>query len=254
MPVLEVKNLSFGYNGAGVLKNVSFSLDKGDFTGILGHNGSGKSTLLKIISGILTSDSGAILLNGKPVLSYSRQETARLIGHVPSEIFVPYEFTVFETVLMGRSPYLNWWQGYGRRDFIKTHEVLERAGISHLKNRHLNSLSSGEKQLVFIAQALAQEPEILILDEPTSHLDINHKIEIFALLSGLIKEKGISVIVVTHDLNLAAGYCNKILLLRNGETIYFGNTREGLETEKISRSYGVKNTEALKRIMKGLTA
>ncbi|MFH1619673.1 MAG: ABC transporter ATP-binding protein [bacterium] len=239
MPLIEVQNLSFTYNGHDVLRQVSFSLEKSRFLGILGPNGSGKSTLLKNISGILPPRSGRVLLKNRPISDYTVKERARTASFLPSETFIPYDFTVLDIVMMGRSPLIKWWQDYAQADKKASLEALELAGVGGLERRSINSLSSGERQRVFLAQALAQEPEILLLDEPTSHLDISHQVDIFALLAKLTAEKGLAVIAVSHDITLTSQYCEKILLLKEGAVSAFGTPAETITAANIKKVYGV---------------
>lgn len=237
MNILEVRKLSFSYNGSEVLRDISFSARESEFIGILGPNGSGKSTLLRNISGVDTPLSGEILLNGKRIHEYGKREIAKTMAMLPPETFLPYDFTVMNIVLMGRSPHLDWWQDYQETDREAAAHALELVGVSDLAGRSINSLSSGERQRVFLAQAIAQQPRILLLDEPTSHLDINHQMETFELLLKFTSEKKLTVIVVSHDLNLACQYCEKIILMKDGRVLACGSPGDTITGENISRAY-----------------
>jgi len=240
MKILEVENVVFSYNDAEILKGVSFSLEKGSLLSMLGANGSGKTTLLKIICGVLPFSEGRIKIVGKCLSEISRIELAKMRAFVPSEVHIPYNFSVLDIVLMGRSPHLKWWQAYGRKDREFVLDILESLKLSHLALRSINSLSSGEKQMALIAQALAQEPEILVLDEPTSHLDIKYKIEIFRLLDRMRKTNSLSIIMATHDISLALKYSSSSLFLAKGSNMYFGNMKEALATGIIERAYNLE--------------
>ncbi|MBU2530677.1 MAG: ABC transporter ATP-binding protein, partial [Elusimicrobia bacterium] len=182
MQIISAENIDFAYNGEKALDDINFKINESDFLTILGPNGSGKSTLLKILARINELQSGSLIVNGHYIENYESSQYAKFFSYVPCDIYTPYDFSVLEIVIMGRAPYLKWWEDYAKTDKAWACEILENMRISHLAERNINSLSSGEKQLVFIAQALVQNPRILVLDEPTSHLDIKYKMEIFGLL------------------------------------------------------------------------
>lgn len=238
--VIKSEKVSFGYNGKNVLEDISISVEKSDFLGIAGPNGSGKTTFLKVISGILSPCTGNVFIDGKRLKEYSKLDIAKNISYVPSEIFVPFNFTVMEIVLMGRSPHLKWYEDYSKKDIEIVEWTLNKMGISHLGDRFINSLSSGEKQLVFIAQSIAQQTKILILDEPTSHLDINYKIEIFDLLSKIRTENDLTLLVVSHDLSLLKKYCNKILMFKEGKVFLTGHPHSVFTEQNIRNAYNIK--------------
>ncbi|MDD5491161.1 MAG: ABC transporter ATP-binding protein [bacterium] len=242
MAYLEVSDLNFSYQERLVLKNIHFSVEKGDFWGIIGPNGSGKSTLLKILARLLSSNTGIISLADLDLKHYSARALAKKLALVPEETAINFPFTVRELVLMGRSPYLSFWQPLTAADQIKADECMERTSIKNLSKRRVNELSSGERQRTFISQALAQEPDILLLDEPTAHLDINHQIEIFNVLKTLQKEQGLTIITVTHDLNLAALYCDTLLLLNEGNIFKQGTPAEVITAENIKNVYNTRVT------------
>ncbi|MBU2574459.1 MAG: ABC transporter ATP-binding protein [Elusimicrobia bacterium] len=249
MARIEVKDLGFSYNGEPALRDLSFELDRGDFLAVIGPNGSGKSTLLKLLSGFLPPLNGLAGLNGRAVSAIPKAELARIIAYVPSELYLPYDFSVFEIVLMGRSPYVAWWRNYSESDSAIALETLREVGISALKDRSINSLSSGERQLAFIAQALAQAPEVLMLDEPTSHLDINYKMQIFELLARLSTAKKMAVAVVSHDLAMLAAYVRKVLILKKGGPVFFGPAKEGLSPANIAAAYGISDAASVGRLL-----
>lgn len=249
MALIKVQGLQFSYNGEPALRDLSFELEEGEFLAVIGPNGSGKSTLLKLLSGFLPPSDGHAGLNGRAVSSIPKAELARVVAYVPSELYLPYDFSVFEIVLMGRSPYVAWWRNYSGSDSAIALETLREVGIGGLKDRSINSLSSGERQLAFIAQALAQAPEVLMLDEPTSHLDINYKIQIFELLARLSTVKKMTVAVVSHDLAMLAAYVRKVLILKKGGPIFFGPAGEGLLPANIAAAYGISDTASVARLL-----
>ncbi len=234
---LELANVCFTYQEEPVLQDISLSAAKGDFLGIIGPNGSGKSTLLKIMARILTAPSGTVSIAAKDIFSYRIQDLAKIVATVPEEILFNFPFTVEELVLMGRAPHLSFLQPLAAVDHAKVKACMEKTSISHLANRRINELSSGERQRVFIAQALAQEPDILLLDEPTAHLDINHQTEIFNVLKNLQQQHGLTIITVTHDLNLAALYCDNLALLKEGRIFSQGIPERVITVENIKDVY-----------------
>ncbi len=234
---LELSKVSFAYREGPVLQDISLSAAKGDFLGIIGPNGSGKSTLLKIMARLLTAPSGTVSIAGKNITSYDIQALAKIVATVPEEITVNFPFSVEELVLMGRAPHLSFLQPLAAIDHVKVKACMEKTSIRHLANRRVNELSSGERQRVFIAQALAQEPEILLLDEPTAHLDINHQTEIFNVLKNLQQKHGLTIITVTHDLNLAALYCDSLALLKEGRIFSQGAPERVITVANIKKVY-----------------
>lgn len=223
MPLLEVRNLSHQFekqlNQPLVLRDVSLTVSPGDFLGILGPNGSGKTTLLRCISGVLKPSKGSIVLEGKELADLTTMEIARIISVVPQGVETNFDFTVTEFVTLGRIPYLKPFRGETREDYIVVEWAMEATGVTALAQRNFRELSGGERQRVVIAQALAQQPRLLLLDEPVAHLDISQETEIFNLILSLNQEHGIAVVVVLHDLNLAARYCKSLILLKEG-TVY----------------------------------
>ncbi len=222
--LIEINNLKFTYSSRN-----SFSLDidswnikKGNFTFLLGPNGSGKSTLLKILTRILNCYSGTIKLKNKEINSYKRKDYAKLIAYVPQSILTIFPYSVYETVMMGRTPYLNTMGFETNEDKKIVNEILELLEITHLRKKGINEISGGELQRVIIAKALAQNPEILLLDEPNAHLDIEHQITIFNLLNKLKKDKGLTILAVSHDLNLAGIYADEIAFFVDGRIIKSG--------------------------------
>jgi len=249
MVLIKARDLKFSYNGVPAVGGVGFELLEKDFLAVIGPNGSGKSTLLRLISGVLEPSEGSVELLGRDVRSYPKTELARLVAYVPSEFYLPYDFSVFEIVMMGRSPYVAWWRNYSAADADRVSEVLSEVGIGGLRDRGINSLSSGERQLAFIAQALAQDPKVLLLDEPTSHLDINYKLQVFDLLARLAGSGRLGVAVVSHDLALMSAYAGKSLVLKKGGGLFYGSAKEGLSGANIAAAYGISDPVSVSRLL-----
>ncbi len=230
---VEVKNLWFGYNSTPVLKNISIEASPGKVTVIIGPNGAGKSTLLKCIAGLL-KPSGRVLLNGK---EFRREHISRLISYIPQDHSIGAVLTVFETVLLGRINFLSW--RINKRDLEVVMRVLRELRIEGLASRYISELSGGQRQMVFIAQALAREPKVLLMDEPVSNLDIRHQLEILNLIKKVTKDNTMTTILVLHDLNLAARYADELIVLRKGEVYNRGNPNSVLTEDMIRDVYGV---------------
>ena len=238
MTALNIKNLSYAYGKTKTLKNLSFSVPKADFFIIIGPNGSGKTTLMKIMAGILKPDKGQVEILNRQMADFSRKTLARTIAFVPQTIPVDFPFTVTEVVLMGRAPYLGMLGIEHATDLSITKEALAFTGLEHLSHRKLDQLSGGEQQRVFIARAICQEPEIILLDEPTASLDLAHQVRLMDLMEKLKNEKGITVVMVSHDVNLAAMYGEHLLLHNHGEIVCLGLPEEVLTFQTLERAYG----------------
>ncbi len=238
--VLEAEDLRAGYDGHEVLRGLSVQLCRGEFWGILGPNGSGKSTLLKVLTGVLAPWSGSVRLMGRELAAWNRREIARRVAVIPQWAEMPFEFTVWEIVMMGRTAHLGRFQAEGRHDFETVRQALDRTATAELRGRFLGELSGGERQRVIIARALAQEPEILLLDEPTTYLDLGHQIEIFSLLRELNGHEGLTVACISHDLNLAAEYCERLTLLAEGRIFAEGPAQEVVTKPNIEALYGTE--------------
>jgi iron complex transport system ATP-binding protein len=239
MKAIQASNITFTYAKRPVVKGVSLDIEKGEFVSILGPNGSGKSTLLKTLSHVYVPDSGEILLDGKPIETYKRREIARRISMVPQDTAMDFEFTVEEVVLMGRHPFMGRFKKESAMDLDLAYEAMERTNTLEIKDRLITEISGGERQRVFIAKALAQNTSIMLLDEPTSHLDINHQIEVLELLKRLNSEKELAIVLVIHDINLAARYSDRILIMKDGEIIAQGRPEDAITPENIDKTYGM---------------
>lgn len=237
MPIVQVENVSFSYNGRPVLLDVSFNVAVGDFVGVLGPNGTGKTTLLNLIDGILPPQGGAIRIDGVEVKKMRRDELARIVAVVPQEQPPVFPFRVLEVVLMGRAPHLGKWRFEGDKDLAIVQRALEMTDTLDLADRTMNRLSGGERQRVLIARALSQEPKLLLLDEPTASLDIRHQVEFFNLIKMLNKMQSMTVIAVTHDINLAVLYCDRIILMQEGRIRASGRPDEVITEENIQAVY-----------------
>jgi iron complex transport system ATP-binding protein len=239
MVTLKICGVECYYGSVKVLENVSFAIGSGEFVGLLGPNGSGKTTLLKTISGALRPKVGAVYLNEAEIFGMKRREVARNIAVVPQHTDVNFDFTALEIVLMGRHPHLSRFELESERDLTVARNAMELTNTWHLAERRISELSGGERQRVMIARALAQEPKVLLLDEPTTHLDINSQLEIMDLLKELCEQRGLVVLAVFHDFNLAARYCDTIILLNKGKIVSIGGVDEALTSENIKRVFQV---------------
>jgi iron complex transport system ATP-binding protein len=243
--MLKAREVSFAYGrGAAstrrVLNHVSLDVDRGTIVGLLGPNGSGKTTLLRILAGILRPITGGVSIDERPIGQLTRRDLARHIAVVPQETHSTFDFSVIDMVLMGRYPHLGPFELEGAADQEIAREALAATGTSGLETRPFGSLSGGEKQRVVIASALAQASEMLLLDEPTAALDLAYQFEIAALLLRLNRERGTTMVVSTHDLNLAAAMCDRIVLLKDGRVLAQGDTSETLTADNIRLLYEVE--------------
>lgn len=235
--LLSVDKICGGYPNKPVVKNVSLEIKQGDFLGIIGPNGGGKSTLLRLMSRALAPSGGKITLTGRDLRKISSKEVAKKIAFIPQLTLINFSFTVWEIVLMGRIPHLSRMQAEGKKDFSIAECALNLTDTLHLRNRKIDELSAGECQRVIIAKALTQEPLLLFLDEPTSHLDIGHQVQTLDLLAELNQKNNLSIVIVLHDLNLAGEYCKKIILLNEGEIFKQGTPAQVLTYQDIETLY-----------------
>ncbi len=224
---LKLENVSSGYIEE-VIREISFDAYGGEFIGIVGPNGSGKTTLIRTIAKLLKPRRGTIYLNGENIAKIKIKDLAKVIAVVPQNFQVDFNFNVEDVVLMGRTPHLGRFELESERDFEIAFKAMRMVGCGHLVGRSVNEISGGELQKVIIARALAQEPKVLLLDEPTAHLDINHQIEVMNMLRKLA-EGGILVIAVIHDINLALQFCSKLILMKDGRIVAFGKPEEIVE-------------------------
>jgi iron complex transport system ATP-binding protein len=235
---INVKNLSHSFGEDLVLKNISFQVPTKDFFIVIGPNGSGKTTLMKVLSGILKPKKGRLEILNRAIDQYQRKSLAQTIAFVPQMLFVDFPFTVFEMVLMGRSPYLGILGLEEEKDMDIARQAIAFTGVENLAHRKLDQLSAGEQQRVFIARAICQEPDVILLDEPTASLDLAYQVRIMDLMERLKNEKGITVVMVSHDLNLAAMYADHLLLLHDGQVLCQGRPDEVLTYKTLEKAYG----------------
>ncbi|MFQ5450106.1 MAG: ABC transporter ATP-binding protein [Nitrospinaceae bacterium] len=238
--MLRLKDVSFAYDKDPVLKYISLAIGKGEFVGILGPNGSGKSTLLKMMGGILRAGTGQISFRETDIDHYKRKILARSVAWIPQEHPQVFPFRVQEIVLMGRHPYLSPLTFEKEEDYGIADRAMKITETSHLAARRFNEVSGGEKQRVMIASAIAQEPEIMILDEPTTALDIKYQLEILNILKRLNLKKSMTLVLAMHDLHLASKFCRRLILLNQGRIIKDGTPGEVLQREILEEVYGVK--------------
>ncbi|MEO0083858.1 MAG: ABC transporter ATP-binding protein [candidate division WOR-3 bacterium] len=238
MSAIEVNNLSFSYGDKEVLSDLTVKINTGEFFGIIGPNGAGKTTLLKLIAGLLRPNQGEIKILGRNLLEISSNERAKLISFVPQENYFNFDFTVLDVVLFGRHPYLKPMARPKKNDIDKAIAALTITDALEFKDRSILELSSGERQRVIIARALASEPKILLLDEPTSYLDITHQVEILKILKKLNQE-GMTIIFLSHDINLTSIICNRLLLLSNGKMVACDDPEKIITKETIGQVYKI---------------
>ncbi len=237
---LEINQLSFNYRSRQVLSGVNFSALKGEVVSLVGPNGAGKSTLLKCINKILKPCSGSVRVDGKDVAPMDIKKISRIFGYVPQTALSTFPATVFDTVLLGRRPFMNWTVGRENRD--KVYDILVRMKLDHMALRQFSELSGGEQQKTLVARALVQAPRVLLLDEPTSSLDLHHQLDVMDHVVSIVKEQGICAVMAIHDLNLAALYSDRMVFLKNGQIRENGSPGTVLCPDIIQSVYGVKAT------------
>jgi iron complex transport system ATP-binding protein len=238
-PLVEADGIGFAYGDVAVLEDVGLRVAPGELVGVIGPNGSGKTTLVRLLSGVLRPRRGVVRLEGRPLASYARREVARRLAVVPQDPHVEFPFTALEVVLMGRAPHRSGLRFAGPHDLAVAREAMARLDVGGaLEARTLESLSGGERQRVLLARALAQEPSVLLLDEPTTHLDLRHQAGMHDVVRALCRERGVAVVSVLHDLNLAALYCDRLVLLGGGRVLREGPPAAVLTPEILAAAYG----------------
>ncbi len=235
---VRIKNISASYGDQPVLRGLSFSVGKGECFIIIGPNGSGKTTLMKIITGLLRADEGGVFIEGRPINSYNRKDLARRMAFVPQQVPLDFPFRVSDVVLFGRAPHLGTFGFESAQDRLLAGQAMDFTEVGHLADRRMDQLSGGERQRVFIARAICQEPEIILLDEPTAALDIAHQLRVMDLMEKMKNEKQITVVMVSHDVNLAAMYADILLLVNRGQSLHCGPPGEVLTYETLEKAYG----------------
>lgn len=237
---MKLENISFAYEALTVLKDLSLTIHEQDFIGLIGPNGSGKSTLLKIMGGILESDSGSIQFKETPISKINKKQFAQSVSWIPQDHPMVFPFKVSEIVLMGRHPYLSPLSFESSEDFEISHKAMETTMTSQFADRYFNEISGGEKQRVMIASALAQNPNMMLLDEPTAALDLKYQVQILKILKDLNTSHKMTLILAMHDLNLASKFCNRLVLLDEGQIARDGSPEQVLEKEILEKVYDVE--------------
>jgi iron complex transport system ATP-binding protein len=236
--MIEVHSVSFRYHEDWVLQDVSFRAERGEFVGVIGPNGSGKTTLLKILYRLLSPQKGEILFELVPMKKMDRADIAKRIAVVAQETHLLFPFNVLETVLMGRSPHLGHLMFESEKDLEIAKKAMEWTKVLPFSERSMDELSGGERKRVFIARALAQEPEVILLDEPTANLDIHHQMDFLELILTLNRERGLTIVMASHDMNIASEFCDRLILLRGGGIYKAGTPEEVITKENIENVYG----------------
>lgn len=237
MPVIRMEAVAFAYPGREIFRDLNLSLEAGEILGLIGPNSSGKTTLLKLMDGLLQPRKGMVFLEGKDLGRLSRTEVARRVAVVPQEVKVPFAFTAEEIVLMGRAPFLGRFGWEKKPDLEIARESMALTDVTGLEDRPFAELSGGEKQRVLMARALTQQPRVILLDEPAAHLDLKHQVDLHALIRRLNRERGLTVLNISHDLNMAAEYSHRIVLLQRGSVYAVGTPWEVVTEENIRRVY-----------------
>lgn len=235
--MLEINNISFSYDAQPLLENITINVKPGEILGVIGPNGVGKSTLIRVISGIIPVDSGCVLVDHNDIKHMSQNQRARHIAVVSQNVTLPAAFTGWEIVLLGRTPYLGFLGSISRGDEQIAAEAMRLTHTWHLRDRYVNNLSGGEKQLLMLARALAQSAPVLLLDEPTAHLDLKYQVEMLNHVRELTISKQLAVVIVMHDLNLVARYADQIALISRDNRFWIGSPSEILQEKLLSEVY-----------------
>ncbi len=239
-PILTAENISGGYQQKIVIRGLHFDLQQGEWLSLLGSNGSGKSTLLRLIGRLISPQGGIITLDGKAIHHQSPQAIAQKLAFLPQQQTIPPGLTVTQLVSLGRSPHQDWWQwSLTREDQTQVDRALELTKLSDFADRAVENLSGGERQRVFLALALAQNPQVLLLDEPTTYLDLRYQLELLELLKNLQKTEGLSIITVLHEINLATRYSDRILLLKNGSPLEIGTPSQVINPKNLAEVFAI---------------
>lgn len=238
--MLSIDGLFFSYKNTNILEDIEIDLHQGEILSIVGPNGTGKTTLLKCIAGIEKPERGTILIDGKDASGMKRMAHARCIGYVPQSSPSKFPIAVFDAVLMGRRPYIAWKPS--KKDLQMVADILKSMDLEDIALRDFDELSGGQKQKVLLARAVAQDTDYLLLDEPTSNLDLKHQMEVLEMISSMVKKNGVAAILAMHDLNLASRFCDRMVMLDRGKIFCSGEPRQVLTVENIRSVYGVEAT------------
>jgi len=244
---LEVRDMNVTFAEQHVLKDISFTAEKGEFVGIIGPNGAGKSTLLKAMRGLIPNTRGTVLFYNQPIQALADKQLARIVAYMQQEINVSFGFTALEIVLAGRYPYLGWWKGESKADYGIARKYMEFTGVSQLENVPVQSMSGGQRQRVLLAKVLTQETPIIFLDEPTASLDLLYQEEIFHHCKTICQQDK-TVFIVAHDLKLAAKFCTRLILLAEGEIVADGLPEEVVTAENLEKTYGLHSAVFMNKV------
>ena len=244
-PLFELRDVSFAYGTIPVLQDINLTLEAGKFYGVVGPNGCGKTTFLDLLTGSKKQLHGTIAYKGNDLHSYSKRNLARQLALVPQEFDTGFGFTVEEIVLMGRHPHIDRFSSPSREDWLAVDQAIESIGIGKLRNRFTNNLSGGQKQRAVVARALAQNAPVLLFDEATSSLDVKYTLQIFNIARSLVRTEGRTVIAVIHNLNLAAAYCDQLIVIKDGRIFGHGPTNQTMTAETIAEVFDVQAKVAL---------
>lgn len=240
MVILEVDDVDFDYADKSVLEEISFNVTKGEIIGVLGPNGCGKTTLLKILNRNLHPKKGVVIVEDVNIADITKKEIAQKMAVVPQGGEINFAFTVTDIVMMGRMPSMKRFEMESDEDLRVVWEAMKRTRIEHLADRLINEISGGERQRVIIARALAQQPQIILMDEPTLHLDVNHQLEILDLVRELSRTEGLTVVIVSHDLSLVSRYCDRIILINDHRILAAGTVEEVLTPENMRKVFSIE--------------
>ncbi len=237
--MLRIKELSVKIEEKTILDNVAFQIKKGEFISIIGPNGAGKSTLLKAVLGLIPFHRGEVWLKGQNLRAIERKALSQLITLIPQETHLQFDYSVQDLILMGRFPYVEYWGNYSEQDYKVSHEIMDRLNLNYLSDRSYNSLSGGEKQRVLIARALAQDTDIIMLDETLSFLDLNHQVEIMNLLKDINQQEHKTILIISHNINLSSEYCDRIIILKEGSLVGDGHPEKLITYEMIRKVFQI---------------
>ncbi len=238
--MIHIKNLEAGYPGNKIYNKLNLSFDRGEFISILGPNGCGKSTLLKLVIGFLDRLSGDILIDKQDINKINSKDLAKKVTLIPQESHIQYNFTVEEIITMGRFPFISFWNSYSQEDKQVVEEIITKLQLGHLRNKYINQLSGGEKQRTYIGRAIAQNTDYILLDETFSHLDINHQIEILNIMKKLHQEEKKTIIMISHNINLASNYSERMIILKEGQVIADGAPSSVLNEANLEQAFNIK--------------
>lgn len=239
MKPIKIKHLNWAYDQKKILNDITLDIEGGYFTGIIGPNGSGKTTMAKLLSKLLKSEERTVFINDQDLTDIKVSNLARTMALVPQSSSITYDLTAYEVVLLGRTPHLKRFERESQKDYDLVKQVMVETDTWQYKDRLIHQLSGGERQRVIIARALAQEPKILILDEPVTYLDVHHQLQVMTLIKQLSVSRKMTIVTILHDLNYALKYCDQVMMLNNGEIFKYGNPNDVVTIENIRAVYNI---------------